>query len=662
MPKSKRQNFLFLKQILEETVSERSTDSAGESHHSEERKAKKVEPKSVGSSAGPTGWYPVKFSTACKNKSCQTKLSSFPLFPVPEETMWISDGDDGPKVTRVPRAKRKKQQSKVKDSKRSEDHGEKNGRRAESPSRSQLKNPDGTRKDFGSEHQLKHSSNPALLAWIHRKNILARKKHREERRERRAKRLVLEEESRLKSERLIESGVKVKQWFKSKRRQTWKSSRSKIAPEEVPATLGRDRPSTVPPPGYKVVKSFRCTENESSKGVGKTLREAPNKASPLREQNVSTQNHESTRAFESNTKTARLISVKPEDKGIGSAGYQRPKSSISTSSQKASDASPRHNMSTARPRTARERMEKYSRAKSGNENQSPSKMQSMSYDEWLRFKREADKKQNIQKKRELIDSHLEAVIAELGKQRVQRILSPRKEIDTGLKNSSQSLEKSGSQPTGPKSKRTTKYRWVSTKKPRPEPQGCDCPDSEQGSGDVSVVCQNENETVCSGEVSGGGDPKTLAVKFCKEIEEKCEELKPSMDKVLSILDAEIRKQKGKTKRRKEQSSLDDKYSTEVQRGSEIDIVDQESSSNLPSGNSRPKSAKPSQRKLTAEQTKKIKSDMDVLGLCGSSSDETLEESAEKSTVRDNYFDYGSDVDPPSMKPAKYTASAPIPDM
>ena len=134
-----------------------------------------------------------------------------------------------------------------------------------------------------------------------------------------------------------------------------------------------------------------------------------------------------------------------------------------------------------------------------------------------------------------------------------------------------------------------------------------------------------------------------------------------MDKVLSILDAEIKKQKGRTKKRKDQCNTDDKHSMEAQRGSEVDSLNQGN----PLGNrpctetSRPKSAKPGHATVTAEQTKKIKSDMDVLGLCSSSSDEVVEDSNEKSTVRANYFDYGSDVDPKSMKPAKY-AAAPAP--
>ena len=72
-------------------------------------------------------------------------------------------------------------------------------------------------------------------------------------------------------------------------------------------------------------------------------------------------------------------------------------------------------------------------------------------------------------------------------------------------------------------------------------------------------------------------------------------------------------------------------------------------------------ARPSSAYLTKDQAKKIVSDLDVLGLCDSGSEQEEEINTEagvdvkhdeKSTVRENYFDYGSDVDPPTMQPAQ----------
>ena len=355
--------------------------------------------------------------------------------------MWISDGEGRSNKRRVPRAKKnKKQQSKCKDAKKHAERGSsvKDGEltrslNLRSPT---VGNPDaGTRADFRSEHQLRDSSNPAILAWVHRKNIVARKRRREERRERRAKRLVLEEESRLKSERLIESEGKVKEWFKIKRRHTWRSNRSKVSPQTGRVSLNTASPS--PPPGYTVVKSFKCSENPRNEQIE--------------------QDPYSTLASQSNyTKTA---SVKPEEKDSG--GSKRRKSSVPIRHPHQASHPPRPNTSTSRPKTTRGRMSKQS-ITINNENQSPSKMQSMSYDEWLKIKREEDRKQKTQKERDFIDSHLEAVIAELGKQRVERILSPRKRVDTGLKNSKRSPELS--QSTSSKGgHKTARYKWVSHK-------------------------------------------------------------------------------------------------------------------------------------------------------------------------------------------------------
>ena len=316
-------------------------------------------------------------------------------------------------------------------------------------------------------------------------------------------------------------------------------------------------------------------------------------------------------------------------------------------------------------------------------------MQSMSYDEWLANKREEDKKRNTQRDRELIDSHLEAVIAELGKQRVERILSPKRRVDTGLKKSACSQP----EPQRCKVDKTGKYKWAPAKKHRPEPQGCDCPDSGQEDGE-SVT---QTETQEKGEDEAGSSPEKKSVpeksrEFCREVNDKCEELKPSIDKVLSILDAEMKKQRvdKRNKAKNVESNSDDKDSVEAQRGSEA--ASSERSRTLRPKTARPArhsaavSSKQTDRKrsgvdtvdlcskadqgtlngaaekcsLTTKQAAKIRSDMDVLGLCSSGSDEQAagNNAADKSTVRENYFDYGSDVDPVSMRPATYEAPLP----
>ena len=119
MPKSKRkEKFVFLKHILEETDNEQksakdndgNTDSDEISLSSANITEEGLE-KQKKESSGPTGKYPVLFAKRCKNKSCQTRWSSFPLFPVPEETEWISDAE-GEKRKKFKSFKVKKKQDK----------------------------------------------------------------------------------------------------------------------------------------------------------------------------------------------------------------------------------------------------------------------------------------------------------------------------------------------------------------------------------------------------------------------------------------------------------------------------------------------------------------------------------------------------------------------
>lgn len=667
MPKSRRkEKFQFLKQILEDSASDKENDgkkiyitkapakSDGSSQTESEKKGN--------DNASPVGKYPVLFKKTCKSKSCQTRLSSFPLFPLPEETEWISD-EEVDKKKKSTALKKKRNKSKPLYKEGSKDHVQQDSKTEDKLSK--VKNSDGTRKSFSSEHQLKETDNPILQAWLHKKAIVARKQRKLERKEKRAKRAALEEEARIQAEKAVESNERVGEWLKRKHkeaRMAWRKSRTKVAPHQE-ESISQGDPSPQPPPEYRVVRSFKCAkpsaglmtgnehENESNPVNGAILMTNP----PM------TSFNNSVDKLSSKEKTD--LDTKDDSNTTNSANHvkHRPKTAVDCTENVSSS---RPKTATKRPKTSRERSLKNPATEAtttsvSNKN-ATKQMQSLSYDEWLRVKRDADKERTIQKKRDLIDTHLEAVIKELGKKRVEKIMSPRKQVDTGLKNVSRSPPPAPSDSS--KAKKSNPYRWVLSKKPRPEPQGCDCPESHGTDGTSSASCQAKNNGEAK-DVKSSEQPK---VCIC-EVDEKYNELKPSIEKVKDILDSEIKKLKESGKG----------LGTNVDNPGQLQTVDSsltagDSPANKPKlarpmsarppsarpATARPSSARPGSAYLTKEQAKKIASDLDVLGLCDSSDPEQEETETEtgkdvkhdaKSTVRENYFDYGSDVDPPTME-------------
>jgi len=669
MPKSRRkEKFQFLKQILEETASSASdkendrkkdttdiSSKSGESVQQESGKHKKDR-------SGPVGKYPVLFSKTCKNKSCQTRLSSFPLFPLPEETEWISDGEAEKKKKSTAFKKKRKQKQCGKESKKYVD--DKDYSEAEKLS-SKVKNSDGTRKDFRSEHQLKETDNPVLQAWLHKKSIASRKQRKLQRKERRAKRAVLEEEARIKEEREIECNEKVVEWLKRKRKEariSWRKNRTRVGPQNVD-TISPGGSSPRPPPEYRVVRSFQCTDpspvTEAVPKHDKLESSAVNLATPLAKIPSTSCNDVTNKLGTKDTEDkTNQNCIKSNQANTVEKVKCRPKTAVG-STETASHTRPK--TAVKRPKTAREKSSRNTTPVISSSD-SPKKMQSLSYDEWLKVKRVGDKERTIQKKRELIDAHLEAVIKELGKKRVEKIMSPRKRVDTDLKNTSHPPEPVQSADSKPK--KNSPYRWLLSKKPRPEPQGCDYPETQRTERNSQYAsndshAKDENLVVQSDhDQSTSTTPEQPKVHGCQEVEEKYNELKPSIEKVKDILDAEIKKLK--------ESRMSSDKELNRPNHEAIGLAEPTTKSSR-SVSARPTSARPVTAQpasparpgsayLTEEQAKKIAADLDILGLCGSDPEQGNDDPEtkgvngkhdQKSTVRENYFDYGSDVETPT---------------
>ena len=673
MKKSKRKgNFLFLKQILEETSTacDKENDRKIGTPESSSRSTDSVEQQSEKQGkerAGPTGKYPVLFKKTCKNKCCQTRLSAFPLFPLPEETEWISDGEVEKKKKSTALKKKRKQNKSIKEPNKNTDIEDYN---AAQKLNSKVKNSDGTRKDFKSEHQLKDTDNPVLQAWLHKKAIVARKQRKLQRKERRAKRAALEEEARIKVEREIECNEKVGEWFKRKRKEariSWRKNCSRVEPQTLGSISHEDSSPQVPPHQYRVLRSFQCTdptpvrktvlEDDPEENNSSHLANETNKT-PIASCSKAGDTPDTQENCEEKYQNSNDYVTKPSEDQVANARTVkcRPMTAVGHT-ESLSCARPK--TATKRPKTAREKSSK-STVPSSN---STKKMQSLSYDEWLRVKREGDKEKEIQKKRELIDSHLEAVIKELGKKRVEKILSPRKQVDTGLKNSLHSTEPV--QSAGSKTKKGSQCRWITSEKPRPEPQGCDYPEIKGTDRTVASCNQqkldekNEKEAVVKSDDSQTKQPKA---HVCQEVDAKYNELKPSIEKVKDILDAEIKKLKESGKHSEKELNKPSHQTSELPQSKPKSLRPSSArpSTTGPTTDLPASSAKPSSAHLTEEQSKKIAADLDILGLCGSDPEQESGHSTQagdmnverdqKSTVRENYFDYGSEVDSATTTP------------
>ena len=216
---------------------------------------------------------------------------------------------------------------------------------------------------------------------------MARKQRKVERKERRAKKAALEEEARIKAEREVECNEKVGEWFKRKRKESrmlWRKNRTRVGPQNLDATLNGGCSSPKPPPEYRVVRSFKCTE--PSPEIDKTVGDNTNESNTKDLENVLSK----TPISSCKNGTDKLDIQKTDDKTDQTGNScesqvnnvrkakRRPKTAINHSETM---SSPRPKTATKRPKTATEKTAKNTSAMPAND--STKKMQSLSYDEWL---------------------------------------------------------------------------------------------------------------------------------------------------------------------------------------------------------------------------------------------------------------------------------------
>lgn len=564
-----RANFGFLEQILEEEEAgddNRDLSVSSGTERSDIAQTKPVnkcqqETKNTERSRnnpGPSGPYPVEFSSL-RNKACQTRLSTFPMFPLHdlEDAVWLSDGDG--------RVKKNKTASKVRTPKKTLKSNKYEERKDIADLKSKILRA--SNEELCTEHQLKHSKNPVLLAWLHRKNKLSKQKKRAERREKKAKRSALLEEKRLREERIVESEKKVKEWMEMKRRQiarTWSKLRrvskaiksddnNKIAAAENQVeALGKQIPAN-----YRVIRSFQYQFDSED------ARSTANKVTPALNQDHSNCVPRNTK---SSLNSAKAQSSEIQER-VGNAKSVRPKTAVMR---------PKTAVPTGRKNDLQVAVEDIQ-----NEKEQTPKMQAMTYDEWLKYKRKENRKQKLEQKRETADSHLEKVISELGKERLRKLRESKKQVDSGLKNFKQRPNS-----TGNISRTKSINKWLIGVSP----------------------LHSENSLQNPSASTSGKVPRHGSQEGEKEISQKTSFHRNKVSRPKSAWSEKSRKGNGPTSQ---------EINTIERQMNSMDLLEKQS--------------------MTAENKSKIDN---------------------KSTVRDNYFDYGSDDNTASSRRNNFVNQSP----
>ena len=108
------------------------------------------------------------------------------------------------------------------------------------------------------DHQLMHSTNPSVLAWLKIKNFEEREKRRRKKREKKELRRHAYEEAEKRQKRIEESEKQFAQWLTAKKKEArcvWKAARARkrVAAVENESTVRKDND---PPPNYTAVPTF----------------------------------------------------------------------------------------------------------------------------------------------------------------------------------------------------------------------------------------------------------------------------------------------------------------------------------------------------------------------------------------------------------------------
>ena len=262
--------------------------------------------------------------------------------------------------------------------------------------------PSVNRDNFATDHQLIHSTNPSVVAWLKMKNFEDKQKRKQRRREKKELRRAERVEAEKKKEREEESKKRFTQWLVVKRREakrTWREANAKIMVNPL-ETKQEVQNEDTPPPNYTVVPSFKGSPALDESLETLTVEEAGKTVTPK------------------NLNGCRDKTLKTQDK------IKRPRTSGSV--RRRTSTIREHAGIEVRPNTASRRQGVESGTKDGEGSRR------ITFEDWMERKRRESKEKAKQRKQESVDEALADGILKVARKRVENILQGKKNVETGI--------------------------------------------------------------------------------------------------------------------------------------------------------------------------------------------------------------------------------------
>ena len=282
----------------------------------------------------------------------------------------------------------------------------------------------------GIDHHVKYSENQKLKKWLKEKDKIYRQKIKEERKKKREEREKLINEANSKIESRIKSQKLVKQWMKEKNKEFTQKYKEEMKREKeileheqirqsngVPGDALKIRPQSAPYRSDDIHIDINSVKGGDTSG------------------HVRDQIHMKKEIDEENRQAKIAFAGAPhppQTKFI----YKRPVAGKIKLKMQVRGKSP----------VAQKKENNKTNGDKSEDEQDKDKSTRISYDDWVKKKREddVDKKKNAERQKQMAksDPELERIIPALGKKRIEDKLNSRKRIDTGIKKFDDKVNKS----------------------------------------------------------------------------------------------------------------------------------------------------------------------------------------------------------------------------
>jgi hypothetical protein len=333
--------------------------------------------------------------------------------------------------------------------------------------------------DTMTDHQLVHSTNPSVLAWLKVKNFEEREKRRRKKQEKKELRRHAHEEAERRQKRIEENEKQFAQWLIAKKkeaRRAWRETRAKkrVGTVENESTVRKD---SDPPPNYTAVPTFNGAQvwanNTNSRSTDDSELETSNvlkhqydittEPSRLFSAQLKTQEQQSTNGtILENNQESNQVRLRKDNDGKNN---KRPATADSSklSSRKTKDIWPEQESKGKRPSTSggrltcntntmvdkqisyeawmvQKRKEQKSKRRTTTNASDPSHKDGkklgvknpITFEAWNAKKRQEIRENAKLKKREIVDDALTEAILKMGRKRVENSYKEKRHLDTGM--------------------------------------------------------------------------------------------------------------------------------------------------------------------------------------------------------------------------------------